>query len=145
MIYILENILPILAATLVSFAFGAAWYILLSKPWMKAAGLTEDKLRGGPGPKWVPFVVAILAEFWIASILAGALILAPNEAGVWAMTFGTAFIIWVGFIFPALVVNDRFERKPWRLSFINGGHWLGVCLLQVVVMRVIGLAPPPGV
>lgn len=143
MIYILQNIGPILAATVAGYGFGALYYMLLAKPWMAAASLTEDDLkRGGGGPKWLPYAIAFGAEFWIAAIMAGAIILAPEEAGEWSMAIGTAIILWIGFVFPAMVVNHRYSLKPWSLTWIDGGHWLGVFLVQVIVLQFLGLVPP---
>ena len=139
MIYIVQNALPILAATVAGFAFGAAWYGALGKPWMRAAGLTEAQVRAGGK---LPFAIAFVAEFWMASILAGALILAPVEAGVWTVALGSAFIIWVGFVLPTLVVNHRYQRQPWSLTALDGGHWLGVMLIQAAVLRAIGVSAP---
>ena len=143
-IYIVINFLPILAATAAAFAFGALYYGLLGRPWMAAAEITEDDVKGPSGkPSPWPFVIAFLAELWIASIMAGALILAPPEAGAWTMAFGTAFILWVGFVLPVMLVNHRYERRPLLLTAINSGHWLGVFLVQVSVLQAMGLQPPP--
>jgi hypothetical protein len=43
-----------------------------------------------------------LAEFWLASILAGALILAPSQAGVWVRALGSAVVILIGFVVAVL-------------------------------------------
>ncbi|MEO1656421.1 MAG: DUF1761 domain-containing protein [Pseudomonadota bacterium] len=139
MIYIVINVLPILAATAAAFVFGAVYYGVLGQPWMAAAGLTDQDVKN-PSP-W-PFVIAFIAEFWVASIMAGALILAPPEAGAWTMAFGTAFILWIGFVLPVMLVNHRYEGRSLALTAINSGHWLGVFLVQVSVLQAIGLQPP---
>lgn len=139
MIYIWENILPILAATVAGMTFGFLWYGVLGRPWREAAGFNvEDGRRFAK----TALPVAFIAEFWMASILAGALILAPVEAGLWTIAFGTAFIIWIGFVLPALVTNHRFEGRPWTLSAIDGGHWLFVMLIHAAVLRAIGVEAP---
>lgn len=145
MVYILINWLPILIAAVAGFAFGAAYYAVLGKPWMAAAGLTPEKIEGPDGKtSSAPFIIAFIAEFWIASILAGSLILAPEEAGEWVMAIGTAVVIWIGFVVPVMVVNHRYQMAPWSLTFIDAGHWLGVMLLHVIVLQSIGVTPPPG-
>jgi hypothetical protein len=127
MIYIVLNAATILAATIVSLAFGALFY------GMVGAG----QRRGGT------VVTALLAEFWLGAILAGALILAPAKAGVWTMTLGSAFIIWVGFVMPVIIATYRLRGLSWRMAGLDSTHWLGAMLIQAVVMRVIGLIPPP--
>ena len=143
MIYILQNIWAILAGTVAVFAFGAGYFTLLNRPWMKAAQLTEADLSGPGGkPSPVPFIVTFAAEFWVASILAGALILAPVEAGVWTITIVTPIILWIGFVVPAMLVNNSFERRPFGLFVLNAGHWLGVLVIMSAVIRLVGVSPP---
>lgn len=136
--YILVNAGPILAATLAAFVFGAAWYGALAKPWMRAARLDGAELR----PSLLLYLFVIACEAWIAAILAGALILAPVEAGGWTVALGSAFIIWVGFVLPVIAVNHRYQRLPWTLTAIDAGHWLGAMLLMSAVLRAIGVEGP---
>lgn len=138
--YIALNIWPILAGTAAGFGFGALWYGLLGGPWMRAAGLSSETVARA-NVTWTA-VIAFLAEFWIACILAGALILAPPEAGPWTMAIGSAVVIWVGFVLPTVVVNQRYAMRPFAQTAIDAGHWLGVFVVQVVVMQAWGLVPP---
>lgn len=140
MIYIWLNIVPILLATAAAFAFGAGYYTLLGKPWMAAASLDAKSIKPTP---W-PFIIAFVAEFWIASIQAGALIVAPAFDSPWTMAIGTAIILWLSFVMPTMLVNHQYEGRPLSLTLINGGHWLGVFLIQVIVLQAMGLVPPPG-
>ena len=139
MIYIVENIVAILFATIAGFVFGAAWYGALSGPWLRAVGLSGERARNAS--KTI-YAVAFALEFWIASILAGAIILAPPEAGEWTMAIGSAVVIWIGFVLPTTAVNNLSALRPKRLIAIDAGHWLGVFLVQVVVMKLWGLVAP---
>lgn len=131
MTYILDNAVAILLATLAGLLFGFVWF--------RTLGASRDARPLTPRFG----AVAVVAEFWLASILAGALILAPPQAGVWTMTLATPVVIWIGFLVPAFAVS-----LP-RHGFTAGGtaqeavHWLGVMLVQAVVLRLVGLAPPP--
>lgn len=138
MSYIGLNALQILAATLAGLAFGAGYHALV--------GPLDGSTRGGPS-RYTPLflLTALLAEFWLASILAGALILAPPGAGAWVMAVGSAVVIWVGFVVPVLVVTQRYRDAPARTVALDCGYWLGVMLVQAVVLKALGLAPPlPG-
>lgn len=126
MIYIVENLWPILAATLAGLAFGAIWYAP----------------RGGRRPAAGYAIAAFVAEFWFCAILAGALILAPPKADAWVMALGTAVVIWIGFVVPVLVVTLRGRGVTWGAVARDCGHWVGVMLVQVVVLKLIGLIPP---
>ena len=137
MSYIAQNLLPILLATLAGFAFGAVYYIALKKPYARASGTrTTDRRPLGT------YMVVFAAEFWLAAILAGALILAPPEAGAWTMAIGSAVVIWAGFVMPATVVNTRLSLRGWSLAAIDGFHWLGVMAIQAAVMTVVGVNAP---
>ncbi len=133
MIYIVQNFVPIAAATFAGLAFAALWYGLLGR-------------TGAPTVKhYTPGLIVsdIVAEFWFAAILAGALILAPAKADPWIMAVGTAVVIWIGFIVPALVVTLRHRGEDGRTLLLDLGHWLGVMVVQAVVLHLIGLTPPP--
>jgi hypothetical protein len=101
MIYILLNALPILLATLAGLGAGWAWH------------------RAG-GPPTRALVTGFVAQAWFASILAGALILAP-----------------------ALAVTLRHRGLGWRAVGAETGYWLVVMLVQAAVLKMVGLVPPP--
>jgi hypothetical protein len=132
--------LPLAAA--VSFVFGGIWYGLLSKPWMAAAKLSEEQIKGTGGPSPAPFVITYIAQLLMAWMLAG-LILHMVKAGLPANLRNgliTALFIWVGFVATTLVVNHRFQMQSWTLTFIDGGHWLGVLLIQGAILGMWGMA-----
>ena len=132
MIYIVLNIIPILVATIAGLAFGAVYYrgVIGTRPQGSASRITV-------------FATAFIAEFWLACILAGALILAPPQASVWTMSIGSAVIIWVGFVMPVIVATYLLRGMGLRTAAVDCAHWLIVMLVQAVVLRLIGLVPPP--
>ncbi|MBZ6377808.1 hypothetical protein B5C34_03020 [Pacificimonas flava] len=142
--YIFDNLAAILAAAAAAWLFGAVWYGLLGTRWMKAASLQESDIRRPDGStSKLPFILAFIFEAWMAAVLAGALILAPVEAGGWTVALGTAFILWVGFVLPTQLINHRYTMRPWALTAIDTGHWLGVLLLQAAVLTLIGVSLAP--
>jgi len=126
------NLLGVLGATVVSFVFGAAWYSALGKPWMKAAGLTEEDTKPSP----VVMAMAVASQFVMAFVLAG-VIYHTGEITIKAGVI-SALMVWVGFIVTSQIVNHRFQGKPWSLTLIDCGHWLGVLLLQGIVIGWVG-------
>ena len=135
MTYISMNLLAILAATCVGLVVGAAYAGL----YRRLSGGREPGVRRGS----VGFVVlAFVAEFWLAAILAGALILAPPGAGAWTMSLGSAFIIWIGFVVPVIAVTHPFHGLPARVVVLDCAHWLAVMAAQAATLQVIGLAKP---
>lgn len=127
MIYIFINLWPIAAATLFGLTIGFAW--------LRASGTQL--------PGWKMLAGVSLAEFWLASILAGALILAPSQAGVWAMALGSAVVIWIGFVVPVLWVTFTAYGLGASRALSASLHWLCVMVGQAVLMQWIGLSQPP--
>lgn len=124
--YILINFLAILAATGVGLGLG-----------LIGVRLSRSLL---PAPRALLFVAA--AEFWLASILAGALILAPAQAPAWIMALATPFIIWIGFIVPVIAVLGAVGEISRRASVLTSLHWLLVMLAMAATLQGIGLTPP---
>jgi len=124
MIYIVQNLIPILLATFAGLGVGALWF----RPRKTSAGF---------------LVTAFLAEFWLCAILAGALILAPPKGGVWTMSLGSAFVIWIGFVAPVIAATYRVRAIGTRAAIGDSAHWLAVMLAQAVVLRLVGLVAPP--
>ncbi len=135
MIYIVLNVLPILLATCAGVAFGAIYYGIAG-----AIGAHATKSIAGRSSILLAIFVC---EFWLACILAGALILAPPQASVWTMSIGSAVIIWVGFVVPVIVATYQVRGIALRSAAVDCAHWLIVMLLQAVVLRAIGLMPAP--
>lgn len=126
MIYIWLNIVPILVATLAGLAIGYGW--------VKRSGLPVT-----PGVA----IAAFVAEFWLSAILAGAVILAPDQATPWTMALGSAFIIWVGFVLPVLVVTLGIAGTRIARIASASGYWLVTMLVQAALLQAMGLVPPP--
>jgi hypothetical protein len=130
------NYWAVLLAAALSFLFGGAWYGALSRQWMAAANLTEEQIRGTGGPSPRPFVITFIAQIVMAWVLAGVL-LHLSKAGL-AITLRngllSAFMIWLGFVATTLVVNHQFQMQRPVLTLIDGGHWLGVLLIQGAVL-----------
>lgn len=129
MIYILLNLANILAATVLGLVMGAIHHWLIGR----------ERRQMSPGM----LAVAVLAHFWLASILAGALILAPPKADPWVMAVGSAVVIWAGFVLPVLAVSLSYRSIARGTVIIDCLHWLIVMVAQAVLMKTWGLVPPP--
>lgn len=134
------NYLAILVAAVASWGFGAAWYMALAKPWMAAAGFASKEAMFGSGgkPSPAPFVLAFGAELVMAWVLAGVIgHLGPGQA-----TLGngviSGFFLWLGFVVTTMAVNNAYTMRRPALTAIDGGHWLGVLLLQGAILGSMG-------
>lgn len=134
------SLLTILTATVASWIFGAVWYGALAKPWMAATGLSEADIKQGSGvSNALPFIISFIAEFVMAYMLAVLLLHTSTDGFSLGSAVLAAFLIWLAFIFTTLTVNHRYGMRPWSLTFIDGFHWLGVLVIQALVMVLMGL------
>jgi hypothetical protein len=132
--FLAVNWLAIVLATVASMALGAAWYGVLSKQWLEASGRRKEDID----PKdFMPYVFAVIVQLVMAYFLA---VLTPPLAG--AMTVGhglqIAFLMWLGFVLTSMVLNHRYQGKPWSLTVIDSGYILAALLVQGVVLGLFG-------
>jgi len=129
--YIVTNIAPISLATAAGLCLSALYHAVWG-----------GRLRNGERRRWASLAaLAGLMQFWLACILAGAVILAPTDqgAGPWVMALGSAIIIWIGFIGPALLTSYRYRGVGWGPAVADALAWLLVMLTQAAVLQGIGV------
>lgn len=127
------NWLAVIVAAIASFAFGAVWYMSLSKQWLAALGKTREQLNVG----YTPFIWSIVVELVMAYFLA---LITPSLTGGITVT-GTMLVgahMWLGFVITTLIMNHRYEGMKWSLTIIDGLHLLGVLLVQGLVLGLFG-------
>ena len=133
------NYFAVIIAALAGFGLGAVWYMVLSKPWMHAVGLTEAecKARNQGAGRIVPFVISIVALFVMAWMLAGIM----GHLGQVSVRGGliSGFLVWLGFVITTMGVNHAFSGAPTKLTLIDGGYWLAVLLIQGAVIGAFGV------
>ncbi len=127
--------LAVLFAAAAGFAFGAFYYITLGARWMKALGKTKEEIVAAKSP--VPFIIAIVAQLLMAYLLAGLI----GHLGAVTIENGmvSGLFIWVGFVITTMAVNYSFQGARPMLTVIDSLHWLGVLLLQGLIIGWVGL------
>jgi len=133
------NHLAVIVAAIVSWLFGAVWYGALGKQWAAALGKTRDELMPGGRPNPTTLVVSFIAQLVMAEMLAGLIgHLGPGQVSVKNAVISAAFV-WFGFVLTVLVTNNGFQGAKRELTVIDGAHWLGVMLLQALVLGWFGV------
>lgn len=154
------NVLAILVAAIVPMVLGFLWYnpVLFGNVWMREAGLTEEKMKSGNmGVIFgVSFLLSILLSFFTQTLSIhqfGALgmiggdpalegILPSYQAfmddygnGYRTFKHGALHGLLAGIfiVFPIMATNGLFERKSWKLIFINTSYWT----VALVIMNAI--------
>jgi membrane protein YdbS with pleckstrin-like domain len=122
------NLIAVAVAAIGSFIFGSIWYGVLGKAWMKAASLSEKQTKPDPLTLAIAFVCQLVMAFVFAGII--------YHAGESNIRTGiiSALMIWVGIVLTTQIINHRFQGRPWSLTVIDGGHWLGVLVVQGILI-----------
>ncbi|MBV9052623.1 MAG: DUF1761 domain-containing protein [Hyphomicrobiales bacterium] len=134
------NYLAVLVAAIGAFAFGAVYYGVLGKSWMAALGKTQAELKGPDGKMSpLPFVLSFIAELVMAWALAGVLgHLGPGQVTLINGAV-SAFFLWLGFVVTTIAVNNAYARRKLALTAIDSAHWLGVLVIEGVIIGAFGL------
>ena len=127
--------LNVIAAALGAFGFGAVWYMSMSKPWIKAAGVPVDamgKPQGNGSP--LPFVVGLVAMVIVAGMMRHVF----AEAGVVTLGAGIVSGLGVGafLITPWVAMNYAFAMRPAMLSVIDGVNAVVGCAIIGAVLTL---------
>ena len=117
------GVIAVLVAALAGFGMGALWYMVLSRPWMEAAGIPMDehgRPQGNGSP--LPFVVSGIAMILVAGMMRHIFAM----AGIASVDGGLVAGLGIGafFITPWVAMNYAFAKRPLRLTLLDGGYAL---------------------
>ncbi|MEM7170510.1 MAG: DUF1761 domain-containing protein, partial [Pseudomonadota bacterium] len=99
----------------------------------------KEEFEAASGKSPLPFIIAAVAQLVMAFMLAGVI----GHLGVGQVTpingIVTALFVWVGFVLTTMAVNYGFQGRRPALAAIDGGHWLGVLVMQGLVIGLFGV------
>ena len=124
------NYLAVLVASLIGFVIGFLWYgPVFGKAWMAESGMTEEKVQSGNMAKifGTTFVLQLIMTYCLAMFLA-------DDSIDLAMGTFYGFLTGAGWILPTIVINNLYEQRSFKLSFIQGGYWVVVFTLMGLVL-----------
>ena len=105
---------------------------------MSPIGKTGEQIKAD-GMKPSAFIVAALSQLVMATVLSGIIgHLGINQVTVTNGLISAGFV-WVGFVATTLAVNHSFQGASKSLTLIDGGHWLGVLLVQGLMIGLFGV------
>lgn len=130
------GLLSVLLAAVAAWFFGAAWYMALSKPWIRAAGIPVDakgKPDGNGSP--LPFVLSAIAMVIVAGMMRHIFMMAgistPGAGIVAGLGIGAFFIT------PWIMINNAYGMRPILLTVIDGGYAIfGSALIGLVLTLI---------
>ena len=115
------GLISVIVAAIAAFAFGAAYYMVLSKPWMAAAGIEVGE-DGNPVNSGSPtrYIVSFICIILVAGMMRHTFALSGID------TFGKGLQSGLGvglfFIAPWIFINTGYSDRPWKLAVIDGGY-----------------------
>ncbi|WP_417589646.1 DUF1761 domain-containing protein [Pararhodobacter oceanensis] len=126
--------LAVIVAAIAGFAIGAVWYGVLSKQWIKAAGITvgaDGKPEGG-SPLLMGF--GFLCVLVVAGMMRHAFIMSGINTPMAGLVAGLG--IGLFFITPWITLNALFGMKPKELPMIDGGYATLGCGVMGLVLTL---------
>jgi hypothetical protein len=127
----------VIIAGLSSMVWGYLWYgPLFGNAWMKATGKTRKEIESASKDKMpIQYGLTLVSSFVMAWVLSELI----NRTGETSLAGGLmlAFLTWVGFSAPTLLVHSLFEDRPWSLYVINASYHLAVMLTMGVILVLI--------
>lgn len=114
------NLLTIVLAALAFFVVGAIWYgVLFGKVWQRAAGLSDEQIRGGNMA--LIFGLTLAFELLIAVVLAHQFAMTgASDRAIMMIAIGFGAFIMT----PAIGINYLYQRKSGTLFAIDAGHFV---------------------
>jgi Protein of unknown function (DUF1761) len=127
------QIVGVLVAALAAFAFGAVWYIALSKPWMVAAGIKigADGKPEGNGSA-MPFVIGAIALILVSGMIRHIMTMSGLSTLIDGLMVG--FGIGAFAILPWMAMNYGYAMRPRMLTILDGTYAVVGCSIIGVVL-----------
>lgn len=124
------NIVAVVVAAVAGFAFGAIYYTALGRQWMDAAGFSEDDVKKRSP---VPFIVSFIGLLVMACVLCWHF---SQQSGSVSASYAihSSLILWFGLIVTSTATNNAFRQAKPKLTVIDSFHWLGVLVIQGLVI-----------
>ncbi|MES2561037.1 MAG: DUF1761 domain-containing protein [Bacteroidota bacterium] len=135
------NMVALVIAVVANFVLGFLWYTpLFGKAWGKEMGYNMDeKPPGSELAKGMIFM--IIGNFFMAWVFAHNIAVwdpttwghAPSPMSPAGNALAAAIFTWLGFYFPGALGSTVWERKSWKLFFINTGYHFASLLLVAII------------
>ncbi len=129
------GILSVILAAVVGFAYGAAHYMTLAKPWMKAAGIRLDE-NGKPmgGGSALPFVLSAIAMLVVAGFMRHIFAMSGIDSAGKGLLSGLGIGLFL--ITPWTMINNAYPGRPFMLTVIDGAYATIGCGLMGLVLTL---------
>ena len=133
------NIVAILVAVVANFIFGFIWYTpLFGRAWGKEMGYDMNvKPPASELAKGMIFMVIgnfLTAWVFAHNMVAWSYVPGANEMSPVASIISASVFTWLGFFLPVDLGAVAWERKSWKLFFINTGYHLLMLVIAATIL-----------
>lgn len=133
-----SNYLAIVAAAIAAMILDAIYFGILGRTWWTALGKSETELRKRMRSPWA-YLVGALGYLIMAVVLAGAIgHLGPGQVTVKNGVISGA-ILWAGLLLTTVTMTNMFRGEKTVVIAIEAVFWLGVLMLQGLVIGLFGV------
>ncbi|WP_343080463.1 DUF1761 domain-containing protein [Ostreiculturibacter nitratireducens] len=128
------EIVSVIVAAAAAYAFGAFWYMKLSRQWVAAAGIAVDADGRPMNRSITPFVIAAIAMLVVAGMIRHIFSMSGVDGVIPGLVAGLGLGAFIAL--PWIVINYAYADRPKALTFIDGGYAVLGC---AIIGAVIGL------
>lgn len=109
----------VIVSTCIAMFIPAIWYApkVFGDTWLRLSGISPEQAKEGLGSA---LALSAVCSFGLAFAMAGFLNYLGSQSFLQGALAGFQF--WIGFSLTQLLVDYRFSKRPWKLTFINAGH-----------------------
>lgn len=137
------NYTAVLVAVVANFILGFIWYTpLFGKAWATEMGFdTSVKPSGGEMAKGMIFMVIgnfFMAYVFAHNMAAWSFVPGMEELGNVGNIMNSAIFTWLGFYLPVDIGIVTWEKKSWKLFFINTGYHLAMLFVAAAILIYMG-------
>ena len=125
------DLVNILVAAVAAYAFGSVWYMLMARPWMNAAGLSDSQInRKNPVPYLVSFVSVLVVSAAMQFLFSQMVVLGIGQGLILGAAVGLLIVL------PWIATNYTFGLRPVSLILIDGTYAVAGCAIIGLVLSL---------
>ena len=133
-------IVSVLVGGVAAYVLGVIWYMALSNPWMKAAGLTREDIGGGSGSGMtssmaITYGITLVAWIVVSFIMHQHLL--PMAVAAGSNIFMATIGMWIAFALLSTILSTMYGMRGKNLIWIDAGYVLGGGLLIALAFNLI--------
>ena len=123
--------IAIIVGGLGAFALGVPWYMVLAKPWMKAAGISDEQARNAN-----PIIYIITLFMWIVSSFFLQRYLMQDATSLME-AIRPAFAAWAALGFLSTTLCTLYGMRGRNLLWIDAGYTLAGAIEIAIVHTLL--------